>query len=158
MAKRTATYDTCEYDGDRACAVEAFLDVLGGRWKGMILFHLLSGTKRFGELRKLLPPVTQRMLTAQLRELEADHILERKVYPQVPPKVEYTLTPIGQRLGPAVLVMAEWGDEYMVKYGAAPQNPPAESPAAKAAPKPAAKAATKPIAAKRPGRATAARA
>ena len=63
MAKKNDKYETCEYDGDRACAVETFLDVLGGRWKGMILFHLIGGTRRFGELRRLLPCVTQRMLT-----------------------------------------------------------------------------------------------
>jgi len=116
MAKRVDTYETCEYDGDRACAVEAFLSVLGGRWKGMILFHLLSGTKRFGELRRLLPHVTQRMLTAQLRELEKDGILSRKVYAQVPPRVEYTLTEFGARLEPIVELMGEWGDRYMTLY------------------------------------------
>lgn len=120
MAKRVTAYDTCEYTGDRACAVEAFLDVLGGRWKGMILFHLLGGTKRFGELRKLLPHVTQRMLTAQLRELERDHILTRRVYAEVPPRVEYSLTEIGAALAPAVAVMADWGDAYMTRHGQSP--------------------------------------
>lgn len=109
-------YDDCEYDGDRACAVEAFLDVLGGRWKGMILFHLLPGTRRFGELRKLLPHVTQRMLTKQLRELEKDGIVARKVYAEVPPRVEYKLTPLGQKLSPILAQMANWGDGYMRQY------------------------------------------
>jgi DNA-binding HxlR family transcriptional regulator len=106
-------YDDCEYDGDRACAVEAFLDALGGRWKGMILFHLLGGTRRFGELRKALESVTQRTLTNQLRELERDGVIARKVYAEVPPRVEYSLTPLGQRLAPILAAMAEWGDEFM---------------------------------------------
>jgi len=110
-----AKYDDCPYDGDRACAVEAFLDTLGGRWKGMILFHLLPGTRRFGELRKTLPHVTQRMLTTQLRELERDGIVSRKVHAEVPPRVEYSLTPMGRRLSPILAAMAEWGDEYMRK-------------------------------------------
>lgn len=109
-------YDDCDYDGDRACAVEAFLDTLGGRWKGMILFHLLPGTLRFGELRKALPGVTQRMLTTQLRELEKDEIIARKVYAEVPPRVEYSLTPLGRKLSPILALMAEWGDEYMRRY------------------------------------------
>jgi len=109
-------YDDCDYDGDRACAVEAFLDALGGRWKGMILFHLLPGTRRFGELRKTLPGVTQRMLTTQLRELEKDEIVARKVYAEVPPRVEYSLTPLGRKLSPILALMAEWGDEYMLRY------------------------------------------
>ena len=111
-------YDDCEYDGNRACAIEAFLDALGGRWKGMILFHLLPGTRRFGELRKLLPGVTQRMLTTQLRELEKDEIVARKVYAEVPPRVEYSLTPLGQQLSPILAQMAEWGDAYMRRYEA----------------------------------------
>lgn len=112
-------YDDCPYTGDRACAIEAFLDVLGGRWKGMILFHLLPGTRRFGELRKLLPHVTQRMMTNQLRELEKDGIVSRKVYAEVPPRVEYALTPLGQKLSPILAQMATWGDAYMQRYEAA---------------------------------------
>jgi len=111
-------YDECEYDGDRACAIEAFLDALGGRWKGMILFHLLPGRLRFGELRRALPGVTQRMLTTQLRELEKDGIVTRTVFAEVPPRVEYALTPLGQRLSPILAQMAEWGDEYMRRYEA----------------------------------------
>lgn len=117
MATRQ-NYDDCPYDGDAACAVEAFLDALGGRWKGMILFHLLPGTRRFGELRKLLPHVTQRMMTNQLRELEKDGIVARKVYAEVPPRVEYSLTPLGQKLSPILAQMATWGDAYMEQYEA----------------------------------------
>src|SRR5690349_21077735 len=72
----------CHY----GCAVEAALDVIGNKWKGVILFHLLEGKKRFNELRRLIPSVTQRMLTLQLRELGKDEVINRKVYPQVPPK------------------------------------------------------------------------
>lgn len=94
------------------CPVEATLAVVGGRWKGVILFHLLDGTKRFNELRRLLPAVTQRVLTLQLRELEADGVLDRKVYPEVPPRVEYTLTALGQTLGPLLRDMRAWGLTY----------------------------------------------
>jgi DNA-binding HxlR family transcriptional regulator len=101
--------NNCHY----GCAVEAALDVIGNRWKGVILFHLLDGTKRFNELRKLMPGVTQRMLTLQLRELEQDDVILRKVYPQVPPKVEYSLTPFGLELKPLLFSLREWGARIM---------------------------------------------
>ena len=81
------------YDCNFGCPVEACLEVVGGKWKGVILFHLFSGTKRFSELMRLMPDVTQRMLTKQLRELEADHIVIRKIYPEVPPKRWNKMTP-----------------------------------------------------------------
>jgi DNA-binding HxlR family transcriptional regulator len=99
-------------DSPYSCSVEATLDVIGGKWKGVILYYLLSGTKRFNELRRLLHDVTQRMLTLQLRELEADGLIHRKVYAEVPPRVEYSLTEFGRSLEPILLLMRAWGDEY----------------------------------------------
>jgi DNA-binding HxlR family transcriptional regulator len=103
------------YDGAYSCSVEATLDVIGGKWKGVVLFHLLDGVKRFGELRRLLPEVTQRMLTLQLRELEEAGIIHREVYREVPPRVEYSLTSFGASLEPILLLMRDWGDDYMAQ-------------------------------------------
>lgn len=89
------------------------MDVVGGKWKGVILFHLLKGPMRFNELRRLLPDVTQRMLTLQLRELEEVGVVHREVYKEVPPKVEYSLTPFGASLEPILLLMRNWGDQYV---------------------------------------------
>ncbi len=100
------------YDCNHGCPVDATLDVIGGRWKGVLLYLLLDGPRRFGELRRLLPEVTQRMLTLQLRELEADGVVRREVYPEVPPKVEYSLTDFGHSLEPILLQMRNWGQEY----------------------------------------------
>jgi DNA-binding HxlR family transcriptional regulator len=93
----------------RKCPAETTLDVIGGRWKVPILWHLFKGTLRFSELRRGLEGVTQKMLAQQLRELESDGIVNRKVYPQVPPKVEYSLTGEGQSLKPVVEAMCKWG-------------------------------------------------
>ncbi|MBO9879813.1 MULTISPECIES: helix-turn-helix domain-containing protein [Xanthomonas] len=99
-------------DGKSGCAVEVTLSVIGGVWKPVILFHLLSGKKRFMELTRLVPNATQRMLTLQLRELEEDGVIVRHVYPQVPPKVEYALTPLGHSLAPVLISLREWGEAY----------------------------------------------
>jgi DNA-binding HxlR family transcriptional regulator len=96
----------------QACPVEYTLDIIGGKWKGVLLYHLIEGTKRFNEFRKLCPNITQRMLTLQLRELERDGIIHRKVYQQVPPKVEYSLTELGMTLVPIIRLMKEWGDKH----------------------------------------------
>jgi DNA-binding HxlR family transcriptional regulator len=92
--------------------VELSLDVIGGKWKMPIIWRLRDGSKRYGELRKSLPKVTHKMLTQQLRELEQDEILNRKVFPEVPPKVEYSLTLLGESVIPVIDMLREWGDEY----------------------------------------------
>jgi len=94
------------------CPVEATVDVIGGKWKPMIIYYLLDGKKRFSELQRKLPNVTQRMLTMQLRELEAAGIVHREVYKQIPPKVEYSLTELGMTLKPLLDLMLEWGIAY----------------------------------------------
>ena len=94
------------------CPVETTLAVIEGRWKVLVLHFLLSGTKRFNELHRLLRGVSHRTLAQQLRELERDGILRRKVYPQIPPKVEYSLTRLGASLEPVLSAMHEWGTAY----------------------------------------------
>jgi len=96
-----------------SCPFEITIDLIGGKWKPLIIWHLGSkGTLRFNELRKLLPQITQKMLTQQLRELETDNLVHREVYPQVPPKVEYSLTELGTSLMPILSTMCKWGDDY----------------------------------------------
>jgi DNA-binding HxlR family transcriptional regulator len=95
------------------CPVEATLDVIGGKWKVVILFWLRDGVCRFGELRRRIPDVSERMLTQQLRELEAHGIVHREVYPVVPPRVEYSLTPYGQTLRPITELMCAWGKRHL---------------------------------------------
>jgi DNA-binding HxlR family transcriptional regulator len=95
------------------CEKELTLAVIGGKWKMLILWHLgREGTKRFNELKSLMPGITQRMLVSQLRDLEADFIVHRKVYPVVPPKVEYSLTEQGKTLMPILESMYNWGKNY----------------------------------------------
>lgn len=95
------------------CRVDDALEILVGKWKPIILLHLLQeGTKRFSELKRSLPGITQKMLTKQLRELEAEDIIQRVVYPQVPPKVEYSITEYGTSLEPILEAMHEWGTKH----------------------------------------------
>jgi DNA-binding HxlR family transcriptional regulator len=95
------------------CPVEQALDIVGGRWKAILLFHLLTNpVLRFGELRRRIPGATQRMLTLQLRELEHDGCVERRVYSEVPPRVEYSVTPFGRTLLPVVMALCDWGSEH----------------------------------------------
>lgn len=101
-----------QYDWKTGCDVEATLCVLGGRWKPVLLFHLLDGKKRFGELCKLTPNATQRMITLQLRELEDDGVIRRHVFPEVPPRVEYELTDFGRTLEGLLLQMRKWGKDF----------------------------------------------
>jgi DNA-binding HxlR family transcriptional regulator len=94
--------------------VEYTLQLIGGKWKPLILFILMEeGTKRFGEFRKIMSGITQGVLTTQLRELESSGLIERKVYPTVPPKVEYTLTSLGHSLQPILKGMCNWGREQL---------------------------------------------
>ena len=105
-------------NGERSkfiCPIETATDVIGGKWKAHILYQLQGGKKRFNELKRLLPGVTQRMLTKQLRELEADQIIQRKVFAEVPPKVEYSITKFGQTLSPSLKALQEWGTKYLDK-------------------------------------------
>lgn len=94
------------------CSVARTVELIGGKWKAVILYYLLDGTLRFNELRRKIPGITQRMLTLQLRELEADGLVERTVYPVVPPHVEYTLSPFGRTLEPILITMRDWGTRY----------------------------------------------
>lgn len=95
------------------CPVEAALEVIGGKWKGIVLYHLLSDTMRFNELRRLIPEVTQKMLTRQLRELEAEELIVRTIYPEVPPRVEYSITDYGRTLMPVLDALQAWGIHHL---------------------------------------------
>ncbi len=99
------------------CPVDATLRLIGGKYKALILWHLINGTLRHGELQKLIPQATPKMLTQQLRELESDNLLLRTVYPIVPPKVEYSLTEFSRSLRPILSAMYEWGAGYMRDNG-----------------------------------------
>jgi DNA-binding HxlR family transcriptional regulator len=100
------------------CPVELAMEVVGGKWKLVILEHLGTGVHRFGELQRALPGITARMLTRQLRELEVDGLVSRAVYAEVPPKVEYRLTDVGRSLGPVLAGLREWGEDYRTRLGA----------------------------------------
>ncbi len=101
-------------DGPYGCSVGATLSVIGGRWKPVIIFLLMQNNfLRFGELKKAIDGVTQRMLTQQLRELENDEVVNRKIYAEVPPRVEYSLTNYGRTLEPIMVAMRDWGAEHM---------------------------------------------
>ena len=95
------------------CPVEATLDLIGGKYKALILWHLSDGQLRFSELRKVITSATPKMLTQQLREMEAQALIHREVFPVVPPKVEYSLTELGRSLLPILVAMRDWGADYM---------------------------------------------
>lgn len=101
-----------EHAHGSCCPVVNTLDIIGGKWKVLILYYLNEETRRFNELQRLLAGITQQMLTLQLRELENDGIVHREVYPQVPPKVEYSLTEFGRTLMPVIEAMHRWGEQY----------------------------------------------
>ena len=105
------------------CPVEATIAVVGGKWKMLILCRLGNQTRRYGELKRLLPEITEKMLIAQLRELEIDGILQRRSYDEVPPRVEYALTPHGQALRPVLEAMCGWGQEHIRQNNLEAPNP-----------------------------------
>lgn len=102
------TFRNTEYH----CPMELTIDLIGGKWKSLILWHLAENTLRFSELKKALPKITQKMLTQQLRDLEQSGLVERFIYTQVPPKVEYSLTSAGKTLLPILKTMYQWGIDY----------------------------------------------
>ena len=96
------------------CTVSVTLDIIGGKWKSLILWQLSFKTLRFSQLKRRLSKVTQKMLTQQLRELERDGLIHRKVYAEVPPRVEYSLTPLGISVIPILQLMYQWGQDYLI--------------------------------------------
>lgn len=97
------------------CPVETTLNIISGKWKGVILYRLLGGKQRFGELKKMMPKITCRTLTMQLRQLEQDGIVKRTVYAEVPPRVEYELTALGESMRPIIQAIYDWGTDYQKK-------------------------------------------
>ena len=98
---------------NNSCPVEATLELIGGKYKVLILWHLSEKTLRFSELKKEIPTATPKMLTQQLRELELHNLIHREVFPVIPPKVEYSLTELGTSLMPVLIAMRDWGADYM---------------------------------------------
>jgi len=99
------------------CPVNLTSDVIAGKWKPLVIYYLETRTRRFGELQKLIPGMTKKMLTQHLRELERDGVVSRKVYPEIPPKVEYSLTRHGESLKPILKLMSAWGTKHRERYG-----------------------------------------
>ena len=95
------------------CPVSATLELIGGKYKALILWHLAESTLRFSQLNKLIPNATPKMLTQQLREMESQKLIHREVFPVVPPKVEYSLTDLGKSLMPVLISMRDWGADYL---------------------------------------------
>ncbi len=95
------------------CPIEVTIELIGGKYKAIILWHLMKGVLRFNELKKLVPQATPKMLTQQLRELEDDKLIQREIYPVIPPKVEYSLSEFGKSIIPILEVMCNWGNDYL---------------------------------------------
>lgn len=111
------------------CTVELTLHIIGGKWKPIILYHLgQEGTRRFGEIKQVMPNITQKMLTQQLRELEGDGLIHRQVYAQVPPKVEYSLTEFGRSILPVLQSLCQWGQIYEERFQDDPVSSRADVP------------------------------
>lgn len=121
MSTRRTASVTCQPEW---CPIEQTLGVIGGVWKVIIIRELLQETRRYGYLHRALHGVTHKMLTQQLRELEGDGVVHRKVYPQVPPKVEYSLSLLGRRLEPLLQAMQRWGTDFAAEAGPAMPAPP----------------------------------
>ena len=102
------------------CPVSATLDLIGGKYKALILWHLSEGKLRFSELRKVVNHATPKMLTQQLRELESQDLIHREVFPVIPPKVEYSLTDLGRSLMPILVAMRDWGSSYLREHSLEP--------------------------------------
>jgi len=107
--------DCC--DNGYHCPIDTTLGMIGGKYKALILWHLLDSTRRFGELKKLIYQATPKMLTQQLRELEKDGLIVRTIYPVVPPKVEYSMSDLGKSIKPILSVMYDWGTSYLHENG-----------------------------------------
>ena len=107
-------YGDCSKEVIRACPIEMALQIVGGKWKGIIIDLLSEKPIRFNELKRLIPGISQRILTLQLRELEADGIVKRKVYDTVPPRVEYSLTKQGKQLSAIIHSLRVWGQNYLI--------------------------------------------
>ncbi len=107
------------------CGLDVALAVMGGKWKPLVLYHLFYGPRRFGELRRLVQGISEKVLIQQLRELEADGILSRTDYKQVPPRVEYAITAFGRTLAAALMPLCAWGEAHRAQIEALPRNHPA---------------------------------
>ena len=115
------------------CGLDAAMHVIGGKWKALILWELRLETRRFAELRRLLPGISEKMLAQHLRALEAHGIVHREVHPEVPPRVEYSLTPLGESLNAALGPLGDWGDAYVARGAGPAAADPAADPVAEAA-------------------------
>jgi DNA-binding HxlR family transcriptional regulator len=116
----TTPIETCGTvgTGDFSCGLDATLRIISGKWKPLILFFLRDGPKRYGELKRLTQGVSHKVLIQQLKDLEADHVLARNDYKEVPPRVDYTLTPLGRSLAEAIVPLCTWGTEHMAEMAA----------------------------------------
>jgi DNA-binding HxlR family transcriptional regulator len=108
------THETCG-TGGFSCGLDATLRIISGKWKPLILFFLRDGPKRYGELKRLTQGVSDKVLIQQLKDLEADHVLGRNDYKEVPPRVDYSLTPLGRSLAEAIVPLCTWGTEHMAE-------------------------------------------
>lgn len=116
-------------DKEYKCSVAVTLDIFNDRWKLAIIWHLLDGEKRFKDLHETISEITQKTLTVKLKELEEKNIIHREVFAEVPPKVEYSLTPIGQKLKPVLKEMYKWGRDYVEEFGKITNQEPCEAEA-----------------------------